>query len=130
MTILCPIFGRGVAQRRLGAEVPEFRQKFPVLLGAPVVPKAQIWNSKKNCLGPPLKNRLFSRPKIKLRGGMDYMIGKGCSHLFRAYKTYFSTPHGSPTIRHTKDQQTNKFMGIGGLSPPPNLLPKAPLVAK
>ena len=34
MTILRPIFGRGVAQRRLGAEVPEFRQKFPVLLGA------------------------------------------------------------------------------------------------
>ena len=45
-----------MAQRRLGAEVPEFRQKFPVLLGAPVVPKAQIWNSKKICLGsPPLK---------------------------------------------------------------------------
>ena len=55
MTILRPIFGRGVAQRRLGAEVPEFRQKFPVLLGAPVVPKAQIWNSKQICLGPPLK---------------------------------------------------------------------------
>ena len=53
MTILCPIFGRGVAQRRLGAEVPEFRQKFPVLLGAPVVRKAQIWNSKKICLVPP-----------------------------------------------------------------------------
>ena len=55
MTILRRIFGRGVAQRRsrLGAEVPEFRQKFPVLLGAPVVPKAQIWNSKKICLGPP-----------------------------------------------------------------------------
>ena len=53
MTILRPIFGRGVAQRRLGAEVPEFRQKFPDLLGAPVVPKAQIWNSKKICLGPP-----------------------------------------------------------------------------
>ena len=53
MSILRPIFGRGVAQRRLGAEVPEFRQKFPVLLGAPVVPKAQIWNSKKICLGPP-----------------------------------------------------------------------------
>ena len=53
MTILRPIFGRGVAQRRLGAEVPELRQKFPVLLGAPVVPKAQIWNSKKMCLGPP-----------------------------------------------------------------------------
>ncbi len=50
MSILRPIFGRGVAQRRLGAEVPEFRQKFPVLLG---VPKAQIWNSKKICLGPP-----------------------------------------------------------------------------
>ena len=33
MTILRPIFGRGVAQTRLGAEVPEFRQKFPVLLG-------------------------------------------------------------------------------------------------
>ena len=53
MTILRPIFGRGVAQRRLGAEVPEFRQKLTVLLGAPVVPKAQIWNSKKICLGPP-----------------------------------------------------------------------------
>ena len=53
MTILRPIFGRGVAQRRLGAEVPEFRQKFPVLLGAPVVPKAHIQNSKKICLGPP-----------------------------------------------------------------------------
>ena len=55
MSILRPIFGRGVAQRRLGAEVPEFRQKFSVLLGAPVVPKAQIWNSKKICPGPPLK---------------------------------------------------------------------------
>ena len=54
MSILRPIFGRGVAQRRLGAEVPEFRQKFPVLLGAPVVPKAQIWNSK-NPGSPPLK---------------------------------------------------------------------------
>ena len=42
MTILRPIFGRGVAQRRLGAEVPELNQKFPLLLGAPVVPKAQI----------------------------------------------------------------------------------------
>ena len=29
MTILRPIFGRGVAQRRLGAEVPELYQKFP-----------------------------------------------------------------------------------------------------
>ena len=62
MTILSPIFGRVVAQRRLGAEVPEFRQKFPVLLGAPVVPKAQIWNSEKLCLEspppPPLKNPL------------------------------------------------------------------------
>ena len=56
MSILRPIFGRGVAQRRLGAEVPEFRQKFTVLLGAHVVPKAQIWNSKKICPGldPPL----------------------------------------------------------------------------
>ena len=54
------IFGRGVVQRRLGAEVPEFRQKFPVLLGAPVVPKAQIWNSKKICLGPPLKQKILS----------------------------------------------------------------------
>ena len=53
MSILRPIFGRGVAQRQLGAEVLEFRQKFPVLLGAPVVPKAQIWNSKKICLGSP-----------------------------------------------------------------------------
>ena len=33
MTILRPIFGRGVAQRRLGAEVPELHQKFPLLLG-------------------------------------------------------------------------------------------------
>ena len=30
MTILRPIDGRGVAQRRLGAEVPELRQKFPL----------------------------------------------------------------------------------------------------
>ena len=61
MTILRPIFGRGVAQRRLGAEVPEFRQKFSVLLGAPVVPKAQIWNSKKICLrSPPLTVLLFN----------------------------------------------------------------------
>ena len=60
MTILRPIFGRGVAQRRLGTEVPEFRQKFPVLLGAPVVPKAQIWNSKKMCLGPPPPLSLWS----------------------------------------------------------------------
>ena len=59
MSILRPIFGRGVAQRRLGAEVPEFRQKFPVLLGAPVVPKARIWNSKKMCLGPPLSGENF-----------------------------------------------------------------------
>ena len=44
-----------MAQRQLGAEVPEFRQKFPVLLGAPVVPEAQIWNSKKICLGSPLE---------------------------------------------------------------------------
>ena len=58
MTTLRPIFGRGVAQRRLGAKVPEFRQKFPVLLGAPVVPKALISNSKKICLGsPPLMNK-------------------------------------------------------------------------
>ena len=42
MTILRPIFGRGVARRRLGAEVPKLHQKFPLLLGAPVVPKAQI----------------------------------------------------------------------------------------
>ena len=55
MTILRPIFGRGEAWRRLGAEVPEIHQKFPLLLGAPVVPKAQIWSSKKMCLGPPLK---------------------------------------------------------------------------
>ena len=53
MTILRPIFGRGVAQRRLGAEVPELHQKFPLLLGAPVVPKAQIWSSKKFALDPP-----------------------------------------------------------------------------
>ena len=53
MTILRPIFGLGVAQRRLGAEVPELHQKFPLLLGAPVVPKAQIWSSKNICLGPP-----------------------------------------------------------------------------
>ena len=52
MTILRPIFGRGVAHRRLGAEVPELHQKFPILLGAPVVhsalkpPVAKI----KNCL--------------------------------------------------------------------------------
>ena len=55
MTILRLIFGRGVARRRLGAEVPELQQKFSLLLGAPVVPKAQIWSSKKICLGPPLK---------------------------------------------------------------------------
>ena len=42
MTVLRPIFGRGVARRRFGAEVPELHQKFPLLLGAPVVPKAQI----------------------------------------------------------------------------------------
>ena len=41
MTILRPIFGQGMAQRRLGAEVPELHQKFPLSLGAPVVPKAQ-----------------------------------------------------------------------------------------
>ena len=35
MTILRPLFGRGVAQRRLGAEVPELHQKFPLSLGAP-----------------------------------------------------------------------------------------------
>ena len=60
MTILRPIFGRGVAQRRLGAEVPELHQKFSLLLGAPVVPKAQIWSSKKICLRPPLKNFICS----------------------------------------------------------------------
>ena len=31
MTILHPIFGRGVAQRQLGAEVPELHQKLTVL---------------------------------------------------------------------------------------------------
>ena len=55
MTILRPFFGRGMAQSRLGAEVPELHQKFSLLLGAPVVPKAQIWSSKKICLGPPIK---------------------------------------------------------------------------
>ena len=34
ITFLRPIFGRGVAQRRLGAEVPELHQKFPLSLGA------------------------------------------------------------------------------------------------
>ena len=47
-------FGRGVARRRLSAEVLELHQKFPLLLGAPVVPEAQIWSSKKIRLGPPL----------------------------------------------------------------------------
>ena len=32
MNILRPIFGRGVAQRRLGAEVPELHQKFPLVI--------------------------------------------------------------------------------------------------
>ena len=59
MTILRPIFGRGEARRRLGAEVPELHQKFPLLLGAPVVPKAQIRSSKKICLGPPPLNLIF-----------------------------------------------------------------------
>ena len=62
MTILRPIFGRGVAQRRLGAKVPEVHQKFPLLLGAPAVPKAQNWSAQKCCLGPPppLKDILTS----------------------------------------------------------------------
>ena len=56
MTILGPIFGRGVARRRLGAEVPELHQKFPLLLGAPMVPQSSnliLQKSKKICLGPP-----------------------------------------------------------------------------
>ena len=31
MTILRPIFGRGLAQRRWGAEVPELHQKLPLI---------------------------------------------------------------------------------------------------
>ena len=42
MPILGAILVRGMARSRLGAEVPELHQKFPLLLGAPVVPKAQI----------------------------------------------------------------------------------------
>ena len=68
MTILRPIFGRGVAQRRLGAEVPELHQKFPLSLGAPAVPKAQNWSSQKICLGPPSLN---SRKKIKFFRGQE-----------------------------------------------------------
>ena len=46
-------FWAGRSSERLSAEVPELHQKFPLLLEAPVVPKAQIWSSKKTCLGPP-----------------------------------------------------------------------------
>ena len=65
MTILRPIFGRGVAQRRLGAEVPEFRQKFPVLLGAPVR-GAQSLNPilRKIWFGPPPLNSLNCALKL------------------------------------------------------------------
>ena len=71
MTILRPIFGRGVAQRRLGAKVPELHQKFPLSLGAPAlpVPKAQNRSSQKCCLGfpPPLKRlpNIVNRRKPK-----------------------------------------------------------------
>ena len=37
-----PNFWAGRGSETFGAEVPELRQKFPLLLGAPVVPKAQI----------------------------------------------------------------------------------------
>ena len=52
MTILRPIFGRGVAQRRLGAEVPELHQKFPLSLVAPAVPKLKSDPPKKCALDP------------------------------------------------------------------------------
>ena len=43
---------------------PNFHQKFPLLLGAPAVPKAQNLSSQKCCLGPPppppLKNQFFA----------------------------------------------------------------------
>ena len=72
MNILRPIFGRGVAQRRLGAEVPELHQKFPLSLGAPAVPKAQNWSSQKCCLGPPpLKGKILRSGEWE-RGKFDF----------------------------------------------------------
>ena len=53
MTILRPIFGQGVAERRLGAEVPELDQKFPLLLGALWCPKLKSDPPKKFALDPP-----------------------------------------------------------------------------
>ena len=50
MTILRPIFGRGLARKRSGSEVPELHQKFPLLLGA----QSSNLILQKNCLGPPL----------------------------------------------------------------------------
>ena len=58
MPILGAIVGPGVAHSRLGAEVPNLRQKFPLQLGAPVVPEAQNGSSQKKWLGPPLKKGL------------------------------------------------------------------------
>ena len=65
MPILGAKVGRGVARSRLGAEVPNLRQKFSLCLGAPVVPYAQNGSSQKKWLGPPsppLKNK-FSQPR-------------------------------------------------------------------
>ena len=54
-----PNFWAGRGSETVGAGVPELHQNFPLLLGAPVVPKAQIWSSKKICPAPPLSDLHF-----------------------------------------------------------------------
>ena len=98
MTILRPIFGRGVVQRRLGAEVPEFRQKFPVLLGEPVVPKAQIWNSKKICLGPPPLNNTLN----------DLLSSKS----FKLFALYSASAYVNPLCSITHSDNCSRLDGF------------------
>ena len=101
MTTLRPILGRGVAQRRLGAKIPEFRQKFPVLLGAPVVPKAQIWNSKKICLGspPPLKASFSARRKLQVKKKVSQNRTKNCNNKQQQQETtIFSANKNTRTL--------------------------------
>ena len=66
MTILRPVFGRGVARRQLGAEVPELQQKFPFLLGAPScgAQSSNLILQKKFALDPPLKVARLQLPVI------------------------------------------------------------------
>ena len=100
-----------MAQRRLGAEVPEFRQKFPVLLGAPVVPKAQIWNSKKICLGPPpplnrrvtLTEKYLSQVNICRVDRLAWARGLSSQKYFK--NTFGSSPPKGSPIYTNNDQK-------------------------